>query len=132
MTAKRKPGASVPEAIYEIHHGDWDGWTLADFGRRRKIQARSFPHHAWRPAPLRLLTRSYPSDDPVWVWLREHGAVRQSPSGPSGGATQPESERRNVQVLLRLAPDVAARLRTAAERDGVNVSAWVARKVTRK
>lgn len=118
-------------ATLAISLGPWAGWTLADFGPRRHIQARGDESHAWRAAPLRLLTRDYPADDPIWTWLREHGAVRKSPSGPSG-TTQPESERRNVQVLLRLAPDVAAHLRAAAERDGVNVSAWVARAVARR
>lgn len=130
-TKKRKPGAASPEAaVYEIHHGDWAGWTLADLGPRRKIQARSYPHHAWRPAPLRLLTRSYPVDDPVWDWLRAHGAVRQSPSGPSG-TTQPEAERHTVQVLLRLVPEDRDRLRALAEAEGVTVSGWVAEAVRR-
>jgi len=105
-TKKRKPGASIPEAaVYEIHHGDWAGWTLADLGPRRKIQARSYPHHAWRPAPLRLLTRSYPADDPVWAWLHEHGADRQSPLEKTGsGPSVPHAERaragRRVELYI--------------------------------
>lgn len=113
---------------HKITNGKLAGWTLR-VGPRGAIQARGNETSTWGPAPLRLLTREYPTDDPVWVWLREHGAVRQSPSGPSGGATQPEAERRNVQVLLRLAPEVAERLRELATESGVTASAWVAARV---
>jgi hypothetical protein len=37
-----------------------------------------------------------------------------------------EDQRRTVQIKLRLAPDVAERLRAAASVAGLSISAWVA------
>jgi hypothetical protein len=60
----------------------------------------------------------------TWLWLRQRGIRRPSPSGPSGPTT-PEGQRGTVQVLVRLAPDVAERLRDLAERRRVTLGALV-------
>jgi hypothetical protein len=52
---------------------------------------------------------------------------RRKPKPRTSGPTQPEDKRKAKQVLLRLAPDVAARLRAIAGPRGV--SAWVTRAV---
>jgi hypothetical protein len=76
------------------------------------------------PAPLRLLARDLPVDHPTWVWLRSVGVTRPTPSGTN----IPREQRRtqHARVELALAPEVADRLRAAAERAGMSVSAYVA------
>ena len=44
--------------------------------------------------------------------------------------TVPETQRRTVQVKLRLRPEAAAALRALAEKHGITVSEVVARMVT--
>ncbi len=69
-------------------------------------------------------------DAETWEWLRSVGVRRPSPSGPSG-PTQPEADRSTVQVLLRLAPDVAARLRARAAAERRTVAAVVTMMIER-
>jgi hypothetical protein len=52
---------------------------------------------------------------------------KPKPKPRTSGPTQPEDDRKAKQVLLRLTPDVAARLRAIAGPRGV--SAWVTRAV---
>lgn len=54
-------------------------------------------------------------------------AARKSRSGP----TQPEDERKNGQVKLRLRPETAAQLRARAAAEEMTVSGYVARLVER-
>lgn len=53
-------------------------------------------------------------------------AAKKRPSGPSG-KTQPEAERKNVALKLRLPPDVAEEIRVQARFVGVTTSELVAR-----
>jgi hypothetical protein len=52
---------------------------------------------------------------------------RPAPSKSRSGPSVPEDERLSIAIKLRLAPDVAARLRAIAGPRGV--SAWVAARV---
>jgi len=70
------------------------------------------------PVTMRALTRIGP-ETALWVWLREHG-VQRPRSGPSGA----HSTAREA-LLVRLAPELLARVRAAAEARGVTVLAVV-------
>lgn len=56
-------------------------------------------------------------------------ASKKSRSGPkrTSGPTQPEAERKNVQMLLRLPPDVAEEIRIQAKFMSLTASELVAR-----
>ena len=45
--------------------------------------------------------------------------------------TQPEAERRNVQLLLRLPPDAVAWIRSSASQEGRTISDWVLNRLRR-
>ncbi len=81
----------------------------------------------------RVLTRTellaLPRDGEVWDWLRAHGVKRAPPSGPSG-PTQPETERENRQIKLRLTPEAEAELRRRADQSGLTMSAVVSALLT--
>lgn len=81
---------------------------------------------AWR-----VLTRAellaLPRTGDVWVWLREQGVRRPSPSGESPA----EADRDSVQVKLRLSPRVRDILRDQAEAQGIPVSGLVTELVER-
>lgn len=102
---------------YRIPDGQYAGWTLR-IAPSGAVDARGGVGQLWRRAPLRLLAKHYAVGEGPWPWLREHGVRRPSPSGPSMAAPQ----RTTVEVKLRLAPDVAARLRAYASRRNVTVS----------
>lgn len=77
--------------------------------------------HRWRP-----MAREYPRDHELWVWLRAHGVTRPSPSGSRTSVPREQRRTPTARVELALSVDAAARLREAAARAGVSVSAWVA------
>ena len=112
--------------MHTISDGWGEGWTLRVRDGRPEYRSDD---GAWQRAPMRLLARHHSVDSDLWTWLRQHGVRRPSPSGTSGPTT-PEAQRGTVQVLVRLAPDVAARLRELAAERGSTVSAIVAGWVT--
>lgn len=89
------------------------------------VSVRQVGERRWRQ-PTRRELLALPADGEVWTWLRGHGVWRPSPSG-----TLTEDERDTVQVKLRLSAKDANRLRELAEREGVAVSAWVAKMVNK-
>lgn len=52
---------------------------------------------------------------------------KRPPAGSRSGSYVHESQRHTERVVLRLPPDVAASLRVRAEREGMTLSAFVAR-----
>lgn len=57
-------------------------------------------------------------------------APKRPPAGSRSGSYVHETQRHTERVVLRLAPDVAASLRSRAEAEELTLSAYIARLVT--